>query len=551
MKELFEFFQSFGATAIDFIWFPVIMWSLAASLVFLVLKWAQSLNPLYHYHLRLATLFALPVGIISSLIYNQITSSLSAGEKTSGAFFIVENPISNQTLTQSSEPIFQPDWLEANFLVGLVTSLLLVTGFMLLLKLLYNFYQLRLLYSNLKQTEYINGTAMKVRLAFQEHLFVPFTFGWKNPVIVLPTSMKSDPKKMKVAINHELIHIERGDYLFQIGLSVIRSLFWFHPLVLFAHKETEIYREISCDQHLLSITDISPKNYADILFELTLQRTRVNDLYLYMAQNQSTLKHRIKVMKHHKPETTSLKNSFLFLLLTLIIVTIPISCSDLKESDISEIEQPEQVLTPKSNLSNNAQTPAADVFVVVEQQPELIGGLKSLQSKISYPEKALENKIEGRVVLQFIVDKNGDVQNPKIIRGIGYGCDEEALRAVKEAKFHPGVQRGEPVDVQFSLPIIFKLSDSQSQSFNDVKLIKKPLFVDFLESSDGVLTVKVTQENGAPLADANVTLTNINLGTATGTDGIATITDLERKEYDVRVSYIGYEDFHNKKITIN
>lgn len=462
MKEFFELFQSFGATAIDVIWFPVIMWSLAASLVFLVLKWAQSLNPLYHYHLRLAILFALPVGIISSLIYNQITSSLSAGKKTSGAFFIVENPISNQTLTQSSEPIFQPDWLEANFLAGIGSSVLFIIGLILLLKLAYSFYHLQLLYSTLEKTEYVDGATKKVKLTFEEKPFVPFTFGWKNPAIVLPASMKSDPQKMKVAINHELIHIQRGDYLLQIGLSVIRSLFWFHPLVQFVNKETEIYREISCDQKLLSTTNISPKNYADILFELTLQRTRVNDLSLYMAQNQSTLKHRIKVMKHHKPETISLKNSFLFLLLTLIIVTIPVSCSDLRESDISEAEQPEQVLPPKSNLSNNAQTPADDVFVVVEQQPELIGGLKSLQSKISYPEKALENEIEGRVILQFTVDKNGDVQNPKIIRGIGYGCDEEALRAVKEAKFHPGVQRGEPVNVQFSLPIVFKLNDSQS-----------------------------------------------------------------------------------------
>ena len=460
MKEFFDFFQSFGANAIDVLWFPIIMWSLVASLIFLVLKWSQSLNPLYHYHLRLAALFALPVGIISSLIYNQVLPLLSADKTISGAFFIVKNPIPNQVLTQSSNPIFQPYWLEANFLIGIVSSVLLIIGFILLLKLVYNSYQLRLLYSSLKETEYINDTTIRVQLAFQEHLFVPFTFGWKNPVIVLPISMKNDPQKIKVAINHELIHIQRGDYLLQIGLSVIRSLFWFHPLVQFANKETEIYREISCDQELLSTTDISPKNYADILFELTLQRTRVNDLSLHMAQNQSTLKHRIKIMKHHKLKKISLKRSFLFLLLTVTVVTIPISCSDLRQSDISEAEQPESILSPKSDLFSDVQNPIDDVFVVVEQQPELIGGLKSLQSKISYPKKALENKIEGRVILQFIVDKNGDVQNPKIVRGIGYGCDEEALKVIKDAKFKPGVQRDRQVDVQFSIPIVFKLSDS-------------------------------------------------------------------------------------------
>lgn len=100
-----------------------------------------------------------------------------------------------------------------------------------------------------------------------------------------------------------------------------------------------------------------------------------------------------------------------------------------------------------------------DFFVAVEQMPELKGGLGALQQKINYPERARKAGIEGRVVVQFIVTENGKVEDPKVIRGIGGGCDEEALRVVKQAEFEPGQQRGQPVRVQYSLPIIFRLQN--------------------------------------------------------------------------------------------
>jgi protein TonB len=98
-------------------------------------------------------------------------------------------------------------------------------------------------------------------------------------------------------------------------------------------------------------------------------------------------------------------------------------------------------------------------FVAVEQMPKLIGGLGGLQSKIEYPDMARRAGIEGRVIIQFIVDENGNVVNPRVIRGIGGGCDKEALRVVKQAKFKPGRQRGKAVRVQYSLPITYRLQN--------------------------------------------------------------------------------------------
>ena len=99
------------------------------------------------------------------------------------------------------------------------------------------------------------------------------------------------------------------------------------------------------------------------------------------------------------------------------------------------------------------------VYATAEEMPELIGGLVGLQRKIRYPEEARKAGIEGRVILQFIVDENGDVQDLKVVRGIGSACDWEALRVVKTARFRPGKEDGKPVKVKMSLPITFRLKD--------------------------------------------------------------------------------------------
>lgn len=96
-------------------------------------------------------------------------------------------------------------------------------------------------------------------------------------------------------------------------------------------------------------------------------------------------------------------------------------------------------------------------FVAVEDMPEPIGGIAAIQSKIVYPEIAKRAGVEGRVYVLAFVDRNGDVTKARILKGIGAGCDEAALKAVEETKFKPGKQRGKPVNVQVSIPVVFKL----------------------------------------------------------------------------------------------
>lgn len=102
------------------------------------------------------------------------------------------------------------------------------------------------------------------------------------------------------------------------------------------------------------------------------------------------------------------------------------------------------------------------VFVVVEEQAEFPGGLDSMyayiQKNLKYPELAKEKGIEGRVFVQFVIEKDGSISNVKILRGIGGGCEEAAVEMIKNMpKWKPGKQRGKPVRFQFVLPIKFEL----------------------------------------------------------------------------------------------
>ncbi len=103
-----------------------------------------------------------------------------------------------------------------------------------------------------------------------------------------------------------------------------------------------------------------------------------------------------------------------------------------------------------------------EIFVGVEEQPSFPGGLaefgKYLSKNINYPDMARANEISGKVIVSFVVEKNGDLSNIKVLRGIGGGCDEEAVRVLKKAPaWKAGKQNGQPVRVAYTVPIMFNL----------------------------------------------------------------------------------------------
>jgi periplasmic protein TonB len=98
-----------------------------------------------------------------------------------------------------------------------------------------------------------------------------------------------------------------------------------------------------------------------------------------------------------------------------------------------------------------------DIFIVVEDLPQPIGGLQAIQSKIHYTDLAMKADIQGKVIVLAIIDTKGNVIDARVAKSLFPQLDEIALDAVKSTKFSPGKQRGKPVKVQMTIPITFKL----------------------------------------------------------------------------------------------
>lgn len=104
-----------------------------------------------------------------------------------------------------------------------------------------------------------------------------------------------------------------------------------------------------------------------------------------------------------------------------------------------------------------------EIFVVVEEMPEFPGGqaalMKFLSDNIRYPVIAQENGIQGRVICSFVVERDGSITDVQVVRGVDPSLDKEAVRVIQSMpKWKPGKQRGKPVRVRFTLPIVFRLA---------------------------------------------------------------------------------------------
>lgn len=150
--------------------------------------------------------------------------------------------------------------------------------------------------------------------------------------------------------------------------------------------------------------------------------------------------------------------SFLKLTAITIIALATIACSDedyigaepiITDAAMKELNLPDQL---------NGET----IFVTVEQNPEFKGGVsemfKYIGEHMQYPAEAQRRGLDGRVFIRFIVDKNGNVQNPVILKGAAPSLDAEALRIISNfPQWNPGIQDGEPVNVYCTMPIAFRL----------------------------------------------------------------------------------------------
>lgn len=134
--------------------------------------------------------------------------------------------------------------------------------------------------------------------------------------------------------------------------------------------------------------------------------------------------------------------------ITLLVCALFYNCS---KSSLTKVEQD---LVAKELRKNN---PDETVFIELDKPPEIVGGISALIKNVIYPKEAIDNKIEGKVIILCTITKDGIAKDPKIIQGLEYGCNEAAIQAVLKTKYIPGEYKNRIVETQLTIPISFKL----------------------------------------------------------------------------------------------
>ncbi|MCR8882581.1 M56 family metallopeptidase [Phocaeicola plebeius] len=332
------------------------------------------------------------------------------------------------------------EWIGYLYLAGVVV---------LLVRLVVQAFSLYRLIVRMPEKE-ING----VRVKCLNDPSGPFSFfGW---IFMNPAAVKED--EISEILTHEMAHVKQHHSVDVLLAEMVSICCWMNPFAWLLKREVRLNLEFLADRKVME-AGFATKSYQYHLLGLAY-----NHKYgLSNNFNFSHLKQRIIMMNKKKSNAAGHIKYALFVLPAFaLLVAGNISCSQ----DASQTEDAkEEVVAPVSPEAKEApadSTAKEEVFMVAEQMPEYPGGMKEmlkfLQENVKYPENAMKNNVQGRVIVQFVVEKDGTPTEFKVVRAVDPDLDAEALRVLKTMpKWKPGMQRGEVVRVKYTVPVTFRL----------------------------------------------------------------------------------------------
>ena len=276
----------------------------------------------------------------------------------------------------------------------------------------------------------------------------PFSF---FGMIFINTEMHTEEELNQIII-HEHTHVKERHSLDIMLIEVLLLFSWCNPFVWFFKREMAMNLEYLADKGVLR-EGVDSREYQYHLLRLTYHETAVQIVNNF---NVSQLKQRIMMMNKTKSSTFSLAKYLLMLpMFFILIATNSVYASD-NELNVTEPPPVKKEDSVKSSVTEEV------VFVVVEEMPEYPEGveamMKFLSDSVVYPPEAKDKGIQGRVICNFIVNKDGSITDVNIVRGVDPLIDAEAIRVIESMpKWKPGKQRGQAVDVRFTLPVVFRL----------------------------------------------------------------------------------------------
>ena len=313
-------------------------------------------------------------------------------------------------------------------------------------------------------------------------------FSWMHYIVM----NRSDYEQQDAAIlAHEQGHIRLRHSWDVLLVDTLTALQWFNPAMWMLRQDLRAIHEYEADAAVLS-QGINARQYQYLLI------TKAASIGGYSIANgisHSTLKSRIHMMLHKKSQGSHLLK--LLALLPIVGITLALNAetvtdvvyqqpqkkiikkgkenATVKMGPVNEIVVVEQAPADQKEVkpvempnAMKVEKAEKEAFDVVEQMPQFPGGpaalMQFLSSNVKYPKEAFEQGIQGRVIANFVVEKDGSITEARVVKSVDPALDAEALRVVGTMpKWAPGTQNGEPVRVKYTVPITFRLQGGKAE----------------------------------------------------------------------------------------
>ena len=335
-------------------------------------------------------------------------------------------------------------------------------------------------------SKYTDG-GEKVTLIVHDHDIAPFS--WMKYIVISQKDLDENGREILI---HELAHIQNRHSWDLLVADICIFFQWFNPASWLLKQELQNIHEYEADETVIE-KGVDAKQY-----QLLLIKKAVGTRLYSMANsfNHSKLKKRITMMLKEKSNPWA-KLKYLYILPVAAIAVTAFARPEISETaeeisavkvndltaivEAKAVKSTEEVVQVATALKDTAKPvevkyipvevteklQGTPVFEVVEQMPEYPGGIAAsveyIQKNMRYPEAAEKNGTQGRVTVQFIIDKEGNVTNPKVLRSVDKDLDAEAIRLVGAMpKWKPGMQKGKAVAVKYTLPVVFKLEGGKT-----------------------------------------------------------------------------------------
>jgi TonB family protein len=284
--------------------------------------------------------------------------------------------------------------------------------------------------------------------------------------------------KLTPVLAHEEVHIRQYHTIDLLLAEIVIIIQWFNPIAWFMGRSIKNNHEFLADEGVLKKGFLKQDYQTLILNEaMGLQINNLTNNF-----NVSLIKNRIQMMTKARSRTWAVSKvlitvpAIFFLMVLFAAGTTGVAFAQEKKEEPKSLghskgigpqqtkEEQEKAAQEEALKSSQASSQDEKVYDKVEQLPSYPGGdqarIDFLIKNIRYPEEAKKKGVQGKVFVSFVVEKDGSLSDIKVLRGIGSGCDEEAVRVIKMMpKWEPGMNKGKPVKVQFVLPIKFALGE--------------------------------------------------------------------------------------------